>query len=366
MKAKKVLVISHLYPYPGNTLNGIFVKSQTEELARNELEVLVISPKVLFKENFTKSESQKKIQVLYPKYLSLGKYFGIFTDITCYLSINRSLKKINYKPDIILAHTALPDGGAARILSKKFNIPYFLYIHGADVQRKIHFNRFFKSKITNILNEATKVFTNSSKTFNILKGLEIRSLVIPMGISNDCPKGLHKNREQIKIISVCNLKEEKGLQYAIEAFKNIKDDNLRYEIIGSGSYLDNLKKLAQDDERIIFLGSLENDQVRERLVGSDIFLLPSYNEAFGVSYLEAMCAGVPIIGCKGEGVEDILSKGNCGILTKPRDVKSIEDALKGLINNKDMRLKMGNIGQAIVSKNYTWDRVGKEMAKELL
>lgn len=365
MKAKKVLVISHLYPYPGDSLNGIFVRNQTKELVRNGIEVLVISPKILFKEKVSKEE-KGLINVLYPNYLSLGKYFGIFTDITSHLAISRVLRKTDFKPDTILAHTALPDGGAAKLLSRKLNIPYFLYIHGADVQRKIYFNRFFEAKIIGILKGATKVFTNSSKISNILKELSIESLIIPMGVSNDCPKRLRKSRDLIRIISVCNLKEEKGLQHAIKAFKGIKNNNLSYEIIGSGPYADNLKRLAQDDRRIIFLGSVSNDKVKEKLADSDIFLLPSYNEAFGVSYLEAMCAGIPVIGCRGEGIEDILSKGNCGILTRPKDVKSIQDALTKLIDNEEMRLGMGDVGRMIVSKNYTWDKVGKEMAKELL
>jgi glycosyltransferase involved in cell wall biosynthesis len=380
-KSKKILIISHLYPSPQEPTKGIFVHQQSLALKQAGFEVEVISPRVFLKKGAPQDYEIGKIKIQAPKYLSLGRGFAFLTDLTGYLGVKKALKRTRIKPDLILAHTALPDGGIARIVSQKLGIPYFVYVHGADVQHKINYNTLTRKKIIKILSDAKKVFVNSAKTEGLVKSIGINSKIIPMGVdelkggsSTGSPSSksykvikskTNRAGTAVRLVSVCNLEIEKGIQYAIEAVKKINNPNVEYLIIGDGSFQNKLRELAADDKRIKFLGRLGQEEVFTKLATSDIFVLPSYNEAFGVAYLEAMSFGLPIIGVKGEGVEDIVSKGECGILVERESTQAVQKALEKLIQDETSRKKMGEIGQKIVRENYLWDTIAVELKKEL-
>lgn len=364
--SKKILIISHLYPSPEESTRGVFVHKQSLALIRSGLEIEVISPQVFLKKSRPTKYELGDIRVQAPRYLSLGRGFAFLTDITSYMGARKALNNLKKKPDVILAHTALPDGGVARIISEKVGIPYFVYVHGADVQHKINYSSRTRKKITNILKDAKGVFANSSKTKRLVSELGIDSVIIPMGVDEIAQTFKRSNVQTVRLISVCNLQKEKGIQYAIEAVKKIKREDLEYLIIGGGSYEPELKKLAESDKRINFLGRLGQKEVFDNLQKSDIFVLPSYNEAFGVAYLEAMSFGLPIIGIKSQGVEDIVAKGECGILVGPQNTHELQSAIEKLIEDGERCRQMGLVGKEVVNKYYLWDKIVVDLKKELM
>ena len=364
MKKNKILIISHLYPSEGHPTNGIFVHKMNLALRSQGPKLTVISPRVFSRSNVSRKAMVGDISVLYPRYFSFSRYLIRLSSWFALRAVRKKIKDKN--PDLILAHTALPDGYIAKKLSRRLKIPYFVYIHGADVQHKINFSHKTKELIIDVLAGAKKVFVNSSKTKRLVGELGIDSVIIPMGVDEINKKDKIQNTKMVRLISVCNLQKEKGIQYAIEAVKNIKREDLEYLIIGSGSYEPELKKLAKPDKRIKFLGRLGQKEVFDNLQKSDIFVLPSYNEAFGVAYLEAMSFGLPIIGIKGQGVEDIVAKGECGILVESQSTEAVRIALEKMISDKTLTIKMGQIGQKIVSQNYLWYKITKKFIGELI
>ena len=98
------------------------------------------------------------------------------------------------------------------------------------------------------------------------------------------------------------------------------------------------------------------------MAACDIFILPSYDEAFGVVYLEAMSFKKPVIGTEGEGIEDIIKDGENGLLVKPRDVASIVEKLELLIRSPKLRNELGIKGFNSI-KNLTWENNAREMIK---
>ncbi len=363
MKNNKILIISHLYPSGKKSTNGIFVHKMNVALKEEGCEVDVISPRVLGKKSVKKQDTIDDIRVRFPKYLSFSRYFLGLSSWFAWRSVAPIINDKEY--DLILAHTAVPDGYIAKRLSKRLDIPYFVYVHGADVQHKINYSRGSRGLIKSILDGTTKTFVNSSKTKKLVKNrIGLESVIVPMGIEdhdiNEIKKGNGKT-----LISVCNLGKEKGIQYVIEALRDISDKDIKYLIIGSGSYEKNLKEMASDDKRIIFMGQLSQKEVFKEMLQSDIFVMPSYNEAFGVVYIEAMNFGLPIIGVKGEGVEDIIEKGECGILVEPRSADAVGEALIRLMSDERLRANMGKIGQKIVKENYLWSKTSKQILREL-
>ena len=101
---------------------------------------------------------------------------------------------------------------------------------------------------------------------------------------------------------------------------------------------------------------LSHDDVLKYMSEADIFSLPSWNEAFGVVYIEAMACGKPVIGCEGEGLEDFVRNFETGLLVKPKDVNSLAEAMDFLLSNPDKAKEIGKRGQKLVLDNYTWEK----------
>jgi len=361
-KNKKILIVSHLYPSESQPVKGIFVHKMNLALKKSGFDIYVISPQVFGKNKTKKNGILDGIKIVYPRYLSFSRCLIGVSSWFAYRSAKKVIIENDF--DLILAHTAIPDGYVAKKLSGKFNISYFVYIHGADVQHKINYSAKANDLITDVLKNAKNVFVNSSKTENLVKKLGVNSAIVPLGVDEARQSNKNKTSKKVRIISVCNLEVEKGIQYVIEALRGIQEKNLEYIIIGDGNYRNEIEKKVNNDSRVQFLGCLPQAQVFKELAKSDIFVLPSYNEAFGVAYLEAMVTGLPIIGVKGEGVEDILSKGECGVLVEPKSAESVKSALTNLINNASLREKMGATGKKVVREHYLWKETAKKLAEE--
>ena len=104
------------------------------------------------------------------------------------------------------------------------------------------------------------------------------------------------------------------------------------------------------------MGRLSHKEVMKYIAEADIFSLPSWNEAFGVVYIEAMAHGKPVIGCQGEGIEDFVEHGKTGLLVKPKDVDSLAKAMDYLLSNPDEARPMGKRARKLVLENYTWKK----------
>ena len=116
------------------------------------------------------------------------------------------------------------------------------------------------------------------------------------------------------------------------------------------------------DQRVTFTGTISHSEMLKKMAVCDIFILPSYDEAFGVVYLEAMSFKKPVIGTEGEGIEDIIKDGENGLLIKPRDVASIVEKLELLIRSPKLRNELGIKGFNSI-KNLTWENNAREMIK---
>ncbi|MBC2724843.1 MAG: glycosyltransferase family 4 protein, partial [Desulfosporosinus sp.] len=117
------------------------------------------------------------------------------------------------------------------------------------------------------------------------------------------------------------------------------------------------------NDRVEFLGRLDHKEIIKYMAKTDIFSLPSWNEGFGVVYIEAMSQGRPVIGCKGEGIEDFVEDGKTGMLVKPENVDSLVKAIDYLLSNTDKAQAIGERAQRFILKNYTWEKNAEKTIK---
>lgn len=161
----------------------------------------------------------------------------------------------------------------------------------------------------------------------------------------------------------------KGLRYLIEASAKIKDDKLHFLIAGSGELTEELKQMAQGDEKIEFIGRISDTEWRSYLYACDIFCFPSVtrNEAFGLAQAEAMYYEKPVITfhINGSGVNFVNIDGETGIECPNSDSDAYAEALEKLACDENLRKQMGKAGRQRVMDNFTEAQFVKNVGKLL-
>ncbi len=393
----KVLVISHMYPSSINPTYGIFVHKQINALKNQGCEVKVVSPvpyspwplPLLRKkwEIYATTPRQEFIaglEVMYPRYLEFpGSLLQAYSGYFMYLGLRKLINRIyeRFPFDLIHAHVALPDGQAASLLKKKFKVPTVVTVHGQDFQATMNKSNSCRKMLFKTLNTVDKIITVSSKLKNLVldEPFSSKITVVNNGIDiGDCqPDTLSdKDLNGKRIISISNLKKTKGIDLNLGAISTLvrKYPDLEYYIVGDGEERNNLENLRDKlnlKDNVFFLGKLDHPQTMRKLAEADVFSLPSWQEGFGVAYIEAMSQGKPVIGVQGEGIADVVSHGSNGLLVKPQDVDDLIHNLDYLLSDRSKAECMGEVGRKTVLDGYTWNQnavktvgIYKEMLSE--
>jgi len=162
-------------------------------------------------------------------------------------------------------------------------------------------------------------------------------------------------QDTIILGTIAELHSNKGLTYAIESCENTMRTvpNLFFIIIGSGELSDTLHRMVSQknlQERIIFY---ESNEANKFLTAYDIFILPSIKEGLPYTILEAGCAKLPVIVSNVGGIPEIIQNKKNGLLTEPRNVGEITEALTKLISNPSQREDLGEALFHTVQENFS-------------
>ena len=108
---------------------------------------------------------------------------------------------------------------------------------------------------------------------------------------------------------------------------------------------------------VTFLGELAGDEeVRQEYRRADLFCLPSRQEGFGIVFLEAMAAGLPIVAADAAAVPEVAPAGEVSLLVPPLDAGALAEALLRLLGDEDLRARLGAAGRVRV-RRYAWPEV---------
>ena len=155
---------------------------------------------------------------------------------------------------------------------------------------------------------------------------------------------------------------EKGLHYAIEAFRQIKRDDFKFVIAGANDpndpYMDSLYSQAAGDQRIVFAGYVDREAVHELYSNAYLFLLPSELEGMPAVILEALSHGCPVLTSDIQESLDVirLDERQYGFVHKSKDVRSLASQLRSLLENPDQVEAMREPGRSFVNAQYSWEK----------
>nr|WP_269814479.1 glycosyltransferase [Halorussus litoreus] len=383
-----------MYPSPAKPVNGVFVHRHVRELSKMGHDVRVISPvpwtpphlplpeKWSAYRNTPDKASIDGVPVRYPRHVSFP---GANTQpLTSYLYRHVVLDAVNdlaasgFVPDVICANTLLPDGFGSIRAANQYDVPVVTTIHGQSLQ-------VFPDQVgcmpllKRTADYSAHVIVNSTKLENLAEeyfGPSEHRSTIPYGLpfdeidaARDCTPPEEVDISDPTLVSVGNLFTKKGHRYALRALASLSSDlDFDYVLIGDGPERERLADEANElgiADSVTFVGEIPNQEVFKYLWHSDVFVLPSYQEAFGVAYIEAMACELPTIGCSGEGPEDFIEHGETGFLVPPEDPDGLSDVLRTILLDTDYQNEIGQQARAFVEREYTWKR-NAERVSEIL
>ena len=154
---------------------------------------------------------------------------------------------------------------------------------------------------------------------------------------------------------VGTLRWEKGHRFLIEGWKHAIQAGLPEDselwIVGSGPLEEELRQLSNQLPSIRLLGSRAD--TAEVLRASDLFVLPSVNEGFGIAIVEAMSAGLRVISTSSGGIPEVIDSDRTGVLVDPRDAGQLVDAITTLFHQLDTRKRLGIAARAEADARFT-------------
>ena len=144
----------------------------------------------------------------------------------------------------------------------------------------------------------------------------------------------------------------------VEIFAAIRErfPKLECDIIGQGPERARLESLTRElkiSHRVRFHGKRTRTEVAAAMAQCTLFALPSRYEGLGCVYLEAMATAKPVIGCAGQGIEEVIAHGRNGWLIQPDSLPEMTDALADLLSNADRRYRIGQEARRTVLAGFT-------------
>jgi glycosyltransferase involved in cell wall biosynthesis len=269
------------------------------------------------------------------------------------------------RPDIVHLHFPYPLGELATLFMggyKKIVLTYH-----SDIIKQKHLFTLYQPFLKELFNKVDIIIASSD---NYVQGSQVLARyrhkveILPFGI--DARRFEKRNERRIHeiqekygsplILFVGKFRYYKGLKYLLEASKKVE---AKFLLIGEGTLHSELERYVVKNslqEKVYFLGEVNNDDLLSYYQASDIFVLPSSHrsEAFGISLLEAMACQLPLISTElGTGTSFVNLHNQTGIVVPPCDHKALSQAINYLLTNKELRIKLGKAGRQRVEDEFS-------------
>ena len=257
------------------------------------------------------------------------------------------------KIDVLHVHYAIPHAYAAymakkMLLDSGIQIPIVTTLHGTDITL-VGSHPFYKPAVTFSINHSDRVTAVSEslkqdtlRLFDIKKNIN----VIPNFIDTEkiklkgkpCERSLLAEKEEKILTHISNFRPLKRIMDVISIFEGVQPKiKSKLMMVGEGPEKKRAIQYVNEkglEEQVLFLGN--SNEIDKILCYSDLFLLPSEKESFGLSALEAMAHGVPIISSDAGGIPEVNKHGKTGYLSKIGDTESMTLNALSLLQNESL------------------------------
>ncbi len=305
------------------------------------------------------------------------------------------IKDKHFEYDLFHGHYV--DAGIVTLdVARAFNKPAFFTAHSIGAWKRekmggdpdeMEKKYKFKHRISEELRIFRSVKAQSATTtlqkekIENLYGFSADNIVVispGVNIHTFCPLGPNEKARPIDvpesyIFCLSRIDANKGHDLLLYAFdivrKEMADIHL---VIGGGSpepepreqeIFATMTKIIEEKEmqdRVHMVGYIPDEDLVAAYQQARLFALPSIFEPFGMTVLEAMACGVPVVASKYGGIRTVISSGNNGILIDPRHEKEFADAMMTILKNKDLARHLGDAGRLTIQKEYSWEAIAEK------
>lgn len=271
------------------------------------------------------------------------------------------------QPDLIHTHVTVSGNILWRIAGWLAGVPVINHIHSGNYYRPNSISGRIARLLDNFTARIPRLFISVSAA--AAAGLrkqgypQNRIVVVPNGVAIREQKINQSSVQEPPVIGcVARLCESKGQELLIRAFAKLskRHSQVRLWLVGEdqendgGRYQEYLKNLAHElgvEEKTVFWG--HRDDVREMMRKMYLLVLPSRDEGLPLVLLEAMAEGIPVVATKVGGVAELVDNGQNGVLIPSGDVRSLEEGLTRLIENKELARDMGQTGREKILRKFS-------------
>lgn len=269
----------------------------------------------------------------------------------------------------------------AMTISRLKGIPYIQTPHGLLCKWSLQQSTKKKQMYLRILersnlNHSQVIHLTSDREQQEVSNLKLKvpNLVLPLGLSQPVivPNARYHLRQKLNIqadepiiLFLSRLHPKKGLDYLISALGKLSEYPFQFVIAGSGTadYENEVKSLLIShgiENRTHLVGFVEGETKNLLLQGSDLFALTSHSENFGVSVLEALAVGLPVLITPGVALASVVQEHNVGYVTE-LDASAIASTIENHLNNPQQAKEIGDRARKLICEQYTWDSIGKKL-----
>jgi len=308
-------------------------------------------------------------------YLSIPRY--IFSGVADHLYARgtaATMRNLIDEQGIELVHAHTEGAGYAAVaVARKCNVPAVVTLHGINTAPRLLNNAAKRQRLRNTLNGADRVVLVGEPLrayFAPLAGRDDNFRVVPNGFflpGGDWDRDSAPWGEVLRFVSLANLHEGKGIDLNLQALARLQQAGIRnwtYSIVGGGAEQARLEAMVDTfalRDKVRFHGRVSHDRALQLLADADVFVLPSYREAFGVAYLEAMGLGLLTVGVSGQGPEAFIAHGRTGLLVRPNDADSLYQAMTSVFENGQDVQRIAAAGKRFVHSEFTWARHAEKL-----
>jgi len=319
-----------------------------------------------FKQNKnTAGYKSGRLSVEYMNYISLPRpRFELIDESIITTLFRQKLKDkiISFSPDIIYCHWLRPWAAVAAGISEELGLPFIIDHHEDLPTLKKLFPKDYEKFLKPILNANRVIVHSTANLTELINEIPLLSNIelVYLGQSFDIAvEDKTFSNDFVRFVCVSHLHEErKNIDILIKALSLINSKlNFNLNILGDGPLKDRYISLVNElglADKIIFEGSKTQEEIRASLDEADIFILPSFPEAFGIVFIEALARGLPVITCKGNGGgEELKNLSYPSVLAEPLSAEDLSDKILNLAGDVEQMKLMSAKGKELVKANFT-------------
>ena len=272
-----------------------------------------------------------------------------------------------FAPDALLAHGMQPWGGLARRLAKPRGLRCGVIEHSYEDVMAIQAGSSMADHYLEIARSMDVVLSVSDAMTSNLRQIGVERASTLLGGVNCPPRpGSHDRRsDTFDILCAGQYHERKGHALLLKAFARANLSNAQLRLVGTPPAA--LKALIHDlgiADRIEVLSEMPNADLLSEMAKADLFALPSWAEAFGLVFAEALGVGTPVLMTEDAGFAEHIEHGRHGWIVQPRDIAATVVALRAAHRTSPkQRREMGRRGKALIQSKFVWRKNAQRLVE---